>query len=58
MKLDEELRKEESWGLVFGTNWKVVVGSKVVITSPLYVQDRISRINKHKLFSVSVDNEH
>ena len=29
-----------------------MVGSKVVITSPLHVQDRISRINKHKLFSV------
>ena len=27
-------------------------GSKVIITSPLHVQDRITRSNKQKLFSV------
>ena len=52
VKLDAEFRKGGSCGLVFGTIWEVVVGSKVVITSPLHVQDRIIRSNKHKLVSV------
>lgn len=52
IKLDSELRKEESWNLLFGSKWEVVVGSKVIITSPLHVQDRITRSNKQKLFSV------
>lgn len=52
IKLHTELKNVESWSILFGSNWEVVVGSKVIITSPLYVQNRITRSNKHKLFNI------
>jgi len=52
VKLSTELKNEESWSILFGPNWEVVVGSKVTITSPLFVQNRITKTNKHKLFNV------
>ena len=52
VKLSGELRNEESWSILFGSSWEVVVGSKVLITSPLFVQNRITKTNKHKLFNV------
>jgi len=52
IKLHTELKQVESWSILFGSNWEVVVGSKVIITSPLYVQNRITRSNKHKLFNI------
>ena len=36
------VERVESWGLVFGPDWEVVVTSKLVITYPLHVQDRKS----------------
>ena len=45
------MRKEESWNLWFGSNWEVVLGGMVIITSPLREQYRI-RSYKQKLFSV------
>jgi len=52
VKLSTELKNEESWSILFGSSWEVVVGSKVTITSPLFVQNRITKTNKHKLFNV------
>ena len=38
---------------MFGPNWELVLGSSLIITSPLHVQNKIPRSNKWKQFSGS-----